>query len=249
MITLPVAEALAYTEALSLEGVEETTAFIWKSSETTAALGISQKAEIELNMKNIQANNIPVVRRQSGGGAVILGSGTLCFEVIAPITNTTADLNIKESFQEYTAPLVNLLNSRGIPAQMSGVSDISVSINDESKKVAGCAQLRKKRALVVHASILVDIDKTLLENYLQFPSDVPDYRNNRTHTDFCLNLSELAPNLTTEIIELELLAEFTRLGWKIIKDKPTFNTLATQLLEKKYSQNSWNIDRQRPRIF
>ena len=249
MITLETEEALAYTEALAIQGVNNPTVLIWQAPQTTAALGISQEAARELNLDTLIQDNIPIVRRQSGGGAVILNPDVLCFEVIAPLGAATADLSIRESFQAYTMPLRSILQYRELDTASSGISDITITVDGIPRKIAGCAQLRKKKAMVIHASVLVNLDKNLLEKYLSFPSDVPDYRQNRTHTDFCLNLSEVIPGLTPQQLSNELESKFSANGWNIITQKSQISSeLAEELLNKKYTQNSWNIERKRPKI-
>ena len=248
MISLITEEILAYTETLAIEGVTCPEVLIWQEPQLAAALGISQNAATELQLPALLQDNIRIVRRQSGGGAVILSPEVLCFEVIAPL-GTTENLSIRESFRVYTQPLCRILKRHGLNASSSGISDITVITGNTPRKIAGCAQLRKKKAMVIHASILINLNKTLLEKYLRFPSDVPQYRQNRSHTDFCLNLSEVIPDLTPQQLSTELQSEFTRVGWNIIDQLPQERPrLTEELLRKKYSRPSWNIERKRPQI-
>ena len=248
MIKLSAEKALAYTESLAIQGVSSPTVLIWQEPETAAALGISQSAEVELNLEAINKDSVRIVRRQSGGGAVILRNEVLCFEVIAPINNSNEDMSIRESFEHYTQPLINVLETHDLKASISGVSDITVKHNGINKKIAGCAQLRKRRALVVHASILVNLNLSILERYLNFPSDVPDYRQGRSHTDFCISLEKIIPNITPLSLCNELFKDFTDQGWNTISDIPKDNMLYNDLLSKKYTQKTWNIERKRPKI-
>ncbi len=248
MITLTTEEAQAYTESLAISGVSEPLVMIWQEPHTATALGISQQAEVELNLPNIREDKVRIIRRQSGGGAVILNPGVLCFEVIAPLTTAAEALTIRESFTRYTEPLVSVLHKHSLTAGVSGISDITVSINGTAKKIAGCAQLRKKSALVVHTSILINLDPELLEKYLNFPSDVPDYRLGRSHRDFCITLADLIPEITPQTLSEQLHTEFSQRNWKTIQPPLPFSGLAAELLNKKYRSSSWNIDRIRPRI-
>lgn len=248
MIKRRTEEILAYTESLAIQGVSSPTVLIWQEPETVAALGISQSAEVELNMQAINKDNVRIVRRQSGGGAVILRNEVLCFEVIAPIKNSIEDMSIRESFQYYTQPLIDILKTYNLEASISGISDITIDHDGINKKNVGCAQLRKRKALVVHASILINLDMSILERYLRFPSDVPDYRQGRSHTDFCINLDQLIPEITPIFLYNELAKEFTTRGWNIISEIQQDNALYSELLSKKYTQESWNIERKRPKI-
>lgn len=247
MIITHAEKVLTHTEYSAATGTDRISALIWQEKDTAAALGIAQQAAAELNTTALEEDNVRIIRRQSGGGAVILGAGVVCFEVIAPLTAGFENETIKDSFISYTLPLVRLLQHYQIPTSVSGISDISVNVDGTWRKIAGCAQLRKKSALVVHASVLVNLDRKLLERYLKWPTAVPDYRANRSHTDFCLNLSEIIPGMSAARLAAELQEQMLLEGWHIIGELPAFSAAEERILTEKYQSKSWNIERKRPK--
>ena len=56
-------------------------------------------------------------------------------------------------------------------------------------KFSGNSQRRKRRALLFHGAFLLDLDLALVEGALLMPSKEPDYRANRSHSEFLVNLS------------------------------------------------------------
>jgi len=69
----------------------------------------------------VQAHDIIVVRRLSGGGAVYHDLGNLNFSFIAP--NTPGNFH---NFRKFTQPVINVLLKMGVPAELSGRNDITV---------------------------------------------------------------------------------------------------------------------------
>ncbi len=248
MLHLP-ENVLAWSELVCQKGVAEFCGYLWQPAQHAAILGISQKAEAELNMQAIADSGVKVIRRQSGGGAVILCDNVLCFGFFAPAGDISRDLTIRESFEILTRPVVSACEKTfGIRPVIAGISDLAVEYKGELKKICGCAQMRKRGAVLVHGTILVNADLSLLEKYLAWPSEVPDYRKKRSHTDFCVNLTSAASK-QGKITDLaaEIKNESDNAGWKwlTIPDAPDSQT--AELVRQKYANPRWNILRERPK--
>lgn len=77
----------------------------------------------------------------------------------------------------------------------NGISDICMG----SKKIAGTSLFRSKHYLLYQASILVDPKLHLIERYLRHPSKEPNYRLNRSHSDFLTSLQELVGETSSSV--------------------------------------------------
>jgi lipoate-protein ligase A len=62
------------------------------------------------------------------------------------------------------------------------------------RKISGNAQAQRRRALIVHGTLLVDFDYGLAEKVLRYPMREPDYRKRRSHREFLVSLRELGVN-------------------------------------------------------
>jgi len=90
-LTFPTpAENLACDEAL-LEFCEETGGSeilrIWEPTQYFVVVGYANKVELEVNAENCRAKQIPVLRRCSGGGAIVQGPGCLNYSLILNFTD------------------------------------------------------------------------------------------------------------------------------------------------------------------
>lgn len=83
-------------------------------------------------------------------------------------------------------------------------ADIS-DIVSGNQKVAGTSLFRSRNYLQYQASILVSIDRPLVEQCLQHPSKEPDYRQGCGHGSFLTSLQEVEPMIANEQAVVEAL--------------------------------------------
>lgn len=112
----------------------------------TVMIGRHQVTSIEIDQNYINQNNIKVVRRNSGGGAVYTDSGCLQFSFI---TNKNSH---KDIFTSHVKHIVNAVNKLGLNAVFTGRNDIL----HEGKKFSGNAEFIHKDKMVIHGTILFD---------------------------------------------------------------------------------------------
>ncbi len=244
------ARVCAWSEALAIAGTDATLAWAWTPAPTTAVLGLSQDAGRELNLDALRRDGIPVLRRASGGGAVLLGEGTLCFGVLAPAPASGPDLDLRGAYRTLTAAVVEALEACGLAPRTAGISDLAAPHPEAPDgalyKIAGCAQLRKRGSVLVHGSLLLRANIGRWARYLPYPSAVPDYRADRTHEAFCRNCSDLAGReLSDEEILTALRAAIVNRGWAWTEVPEHLPPEAEQLWSDKYAREAWTLHRAR----
>jgi lipoate-protein ligase A len=121
-------------------------------------IGRNQNTIEEINQKFVEEHNIHVVRRLSGGGAVYHDLGNLNFSFIS----NSGHENI-QNFKKFTAPVVKVLNSMGVPALLGGRNDILV----EERKVSGNAQYISGSRMVSHGTLLLSSDLSVVSESLK----------------------------------------------------------------------------------
>ena len=146
---------LAMEEYL-LKQKKEEIFFLWRNS-PSIIIGKNQNAYSEIDVDYVKEKNITVIRRLTGGGAVFHDLGNINFTFIANVTDTD-DI----SFQRFTAPIINYLNTLGAPAQFSGRNDIAI----DGQKISGNAQTKYKNRFMHHGTLLFGTDMTDLSKAL-----------------------------------------------------------------------------------
>lgn len=110
-------------------------------------IGKNQNSVEEINTDYVRENNIKVVRRLSGGGAVYHDEGNLNFSFI-----TKDDGDSFHNFAKFTEPVVQALNKIGVPAELVGRNDLVV----EGRKISGNAQFSTKGRMFSHGTLMLD---------------------------------------------------------------------------------------------
>jgi len=129
--------------------------FFWQN-QNTIVVGRNQNAYAEVAMTDAWNDQVTVIRRNTGGGAVYQDLGNINFSLI--VNNDSIDLD----YQKALAPIISFLNENGINAKFSGRNDLVV----DEFKISGNAQLKTKERTLVHGTLLYDVDLTKIAKYL-----------------------------------------------------------------------------------
>lgn len=227
-LTLPtLAENVALDEALLLRAEADQGGEVlrlWELPGPGVVLGISGQVNQEVRLEHCQ--DVPLVRRSSGGGTVLLGPGCLCFSLI--LNYETAE-ELKQIGCSYCYILGKLAAALGPDVEPAGTSDLARA----GRKVSGSAQQRKRRFLLHHGTLLYDFDLASMARYLKQPARQPDYRHDRPHDQFVANLPLDSASLRRRLRE----------AWHAEMSDDWPRDLVRQLLTEKYSQREWNFRR------
>ena len=186
--SLPTAvENVALDEALVVaadEGSLGPTLRVWEVNHHAVVLGASGKRLEDVRIKECEEAQIPVARRSSGGGTVLLGPGVLNFTVVIPIDMHPA-LGAVDTAQVWVLELAAEAFRRYNPnVKVMGSGDLTI----DSRKFCGSAQRRLKRHLLVHACLINRLDIAAITRFLNPPARQPSYRLGRTHENFLTEL-------------------------------------------------------------
>ncbi|MDV2682993.1 lipoate--protein ligase [Alkalihalophilus lindianensis] len=116
-------------------------------NEPSIIIGKNQNTIEEINLGYVKENNIHVVRRLSGGGAVYHDLGNLNFSFI-----TKDDGESFHNFKKFTEPVVTALKRLGVDAELSGRNDIHVG----ERKISGNAQFQTKGRMFSHGTLMLN---------------------------------------------------------------------------------------------
>ena len=132
------------TDEYIFKHIEEDCFMLWRN-DNAIIIGKHQNALSEINYDYVKENNIHVVRRLSGGGAVYHDLGNLNFS----FTMTGKDSSLID-FEKYTRPIVDVLRNLGANAKFEGRNDITI----DGMKVSGNAEHIFKNKILHHGTLL-----------------------------------------------------------------------------------------------
>lgn len=131
-----------------------------------ALVGRFQNAENEIRVEYCRANGITLNRRPTGGGAIIMGADQLGVALTIPGRGDDSYSHARELMGNFSEGLVRGLNQLGVEAKFRRKNDIEVN----GKKLVGLGIYRAPSGgLLFHASLLVDLDITLMLQVLNTP--------------------------------------------------------------------------------
>jgi len=171
---------------LAEQGATPQTLRFWESKELFIVLGKIGRLKEEVCVKSALQQRIPVVRRFSGGGAVLQGPGCLNFSLILSKSQDPTLDDLHRSYRFILGKVAQALSLLKVEAVFQPPSDLS--LKETNKKISGNAQHRARRYILHHGTLLYQFDLIQMERFLKMPRQMPFYRRNRAHEDFVANL-------------------------------------------------------------
>lgn len=172
--------------------------YAWKPA--CVSLGRNQKDDF-LDRSFLKENNIDVVRRLTGGRA-LLHADEITYSFICPTLYLKNGEHVVSSYKEISRILIGKFKTIGIDLDFGSNKPIKTGFDYcmlistgadlcyHGKKLIGSAQCRKQGYILQHGSILYDYDKALLEKIFKEP----------VSTDEITSIKEINPKLTKEKI-------------------------------------------------
>ncbi len=202
---------------------------LWRN-DPAVIVGRHQYVPDEVDTARAGAENVPVLRRITGGGAVCHDAGTLCFSWICHDPDGAGPV-----FARCLAPVTAALAELGVPARLTGRNDLEAG----GLKFSGSAQTRANGRVLCHGTLLVRADLSRLGRLL-----TPDAAKQRAHgvasvrARVC-NLADIwAPGTTMEDLEAALLRHCAP---EAETPDPATDAMAELLAERKYRCPDWNL--------
>jgi lipoate-protein ligase A len=208
---------------------------LWRNA-PTVIVGRHQNTLAEIDAEYVQAHNIPVVRRLSGGGAVFHDLGNLNFTFIA---DTPDGQRAQVDFRRFTQPILEALQTLGVDARFEGRNDLTI----DGRKFSGNAEYVSGGRVLHHGTLLfaarmADISAALRPDPAKFADKaVKSVRSRVT------NISEHLPRPMT-VLEFR-----DHLMAHVVATTPDAEAYAftaddvraiTQLRDAKYATWEWN---------
>ena len=130
--------------------------YLWRN-ETSIIIGRSQNPWIECS-KEVFLENVPIIRRTSGGGTVYHDKGNINYSFLSKKNKFSKTNNFKL--------ILKTINTLGFKAYLSPREDIIVDQQGKRYKISGNAFYFNKDKVLHHGTLLIDSDTKKLEKYL-----------------------------------------------------------------------------------
>lgn len=170
-------------------------------SPACVSLGRNQKNDF-IDEKFLKENNIDIVRRLTGGRA-LLHADEITYSFVCPVSYFEHGENVVSSYKEISQILIDAFKKLDIELDFGGkpkahgnfcmLVSTGADLCYQGRKLIGSAQFRKEDYILQHGSILYDYDRKLLEKVFKEKVD----------TSSITSIKEINPDLTKEdIVEI-----------------------------------------------
>lgn len=215
--------------------------FILWQNKPAIIVGKHQNTVEEINRDYVMENNIAVVRRLSGGGAVYHDLGNLNYTFI--IKNEQDKLL---DFKTFSLPVIKALEKFGVNAELSGRNDLTI----DGRKFSGGAQYIHKNRLLHHGTLLFNSDLDVLQEALNVDTDKIQSKGIKSVRSRVTNISEYVKEKVTVQEFAELLKKyiFEFEGWEIKEHILTEQDMEKirVMMDEKYARWEWNYGQSPP---
>ena len=223
---------LALDEALLLAaeaGEVGETIRVWELKSPAVVIGRSTKVEFEVDRSFCEGNQIPVLRRCSGGATIVAGAGCLMYSVIIDV-DANPELRKIDAAHAHVMSRVLAVAKQQLPeTQLQGVCDLTW----QNRKFSGNSLRISRSCLLYHGTVLYAADLELLSQCLRQAPRQPEYRQQRDHGEFVTN----AP-IDPQLFKSGLLSAFQ------VTDSPLVDlpdARMAELVSGRYGNDAWNF--------
>ena len=266
---------MAIDEAIMIahrEGLVPPTIRFYQWSPPSVSLGYFQDLQKEIDVDVCQDMGIDIVRRPTGGKAV-LHDKELTYSFIIKENHPLVNDSILETYKKISGGMIRGLSYLGITAEIvplreklkseslpkgekseihhSDFKSICFSVPSqyevqvEGKKIVGSAQVRKREIVLQHGSLLIELEKDKLFSVFNFPSaQIRERFKTRFNATSLEEILKRKINFSelSEILPRGFEEEF---GVRLVEGKLTEQEekISKELLENKYSTYEWNYER------
>ena len=222
---------MAFDEyALEQLPLDEPLFFLWQNR-SAVIIGLNQNAYAEVDIDYLHQHDIALARRITGGGAVYHDLGNLNYTIVGHSSD------IERDYPEYAQHMLHALQALGVQAELSGRNDILV----DGRKVSGYAKRVYKDRLMVHGTLMYDVDIDCLTRVLTPPTNKLESKGIASVKSRVLNLREHLPQFTdigalTQALECHLSRQYQDEEYLLTEEQ-----LAEirAIAEIKFAKSSW----------
>lgn len=213
---------------------------LWQPASTFVVVGRGSRIAEEVNLPATTAAKVPVLRRASGGAAIVAGPGCLMYAVLLSYQQRphlrmldNAHQEVMQTLLAALGPLVPHLTWRGTCDLV--VPSLSADAVSSYRKVSGNSLRCRRDWMLYHGTLLLSMDLELVDRFLLHPPREPEYRQKRRHTDFVANLQLPCESVIDPLIEC----------WQANRRSlpPLPVDRVQQLVAERYGNEGWNHQR------
>ncbi len=200
---------------------------LWEPTSPFVVVGRSSRVAVEVDQEACRQAGIPILRRPSGGAAVVTGPGCLMYSVVLAYRSRPALRMLDQAHGFVLSVMRRALSQLASDVCIRGTSDLARG----DRKFSGNSLRCQREHLLYHGTILYDFPLELISRCLTAPLRQPEYRRQRAHAAFLENFPATQDRLSHAI----------RSAWDADEPLDTWPAhKVAQLVADRYALPDWN---------
>jgi lipoate-protein ligase A len=201
-------------------------------------VGYFQDPTKELDLDYCSLNQLPIIRRQTGGGAVYIDNQQLFVQWI--FNPESVPQKVEQKFQNFVDPMIETYKFFGIDAYSYGGHDVHV----DGRKIVGTGAARIGEAEVITGNFIKDFDCTHMVGALNLPKDSMRNQVRTGMNEFITSLnSELEITPSFDEISEVYRRKCEQMGFEIFEDDFTDQEWSYVIdQEAKLASDQWTFE-------
>ena len=137
-------------------------------SEPYVCLGYHQDLEQEIDEAFCREHNIPIFRREVGGGAVYLDGNQVFYQIVLHKDHPLAQGGRTAFYRRMLQPVADTYGDLGVPARYRPVNDV---VTNDGRKIAGTGAASIGDYVVLVGNLIADFDYEMTAHVLRVPDE------------------------------------------------------------------------------
>jgi len=183
----------------------EETLRLWEPEQIFVVVGRSSDPAVEVKLSECERRGVPMLRRCSGGAAIVAGPGCLMYAVVLSAAREMDLAKVGLAHAFVLGRLEAELNKHVPGVRRLGISDLAVVSQGRYEwtalKFSGNSLRIKQGCVLYHGTLLYNFPLEDIGALLNEPPRQPDYRDRRSHAAFVENLPLNRERLRQAVID------------------------------------------------
>ncbi len=233
-------QALYHAVAEAMEGDGPDTILLVRPTRAYVCIGFHQDAQRELDLDACASLQLPIIRREVGGGAVLLDQHQVFLQWVFRAGRLPA--SPLDRYRLFIGPLTSTYGSLGVDGVYRPVNDVHVA----GRKIGGAGAARIGQSEVLVGSIMFDFDALTMSKVLRVPSEKMRDKVASTMSEYVTSLHR---ELGREIGQDEVVSQYLGNASGSLQRPLAPGTLsrrelmALERIEKRLGSASWTYRR------
>ncbi|MHB8504556.1 MAG: lipoyl protein ligase domain-containing protein [Acidimicrobiales bacterium] len=157
---------IAYFHALARLGLEGLV--LVEPEASFVSVGFFDDAAAAVDLEGCLRRDLPVIRREVGGGPVLLGPGQVFYNLILARSHPLIPARLEDAYRLLSQPAIEVYRHFGVNVHYQPINDL---VTSESKKVAGQGAADIGDTFCFVGAILRYFDTALMSEVLRVPEE------------------------------------------------------------------------------